>query len=272
MTPLTIRNQSDERGQVTVPCGNCELCFKRRHSAWSFRLMQEEKVSTSSIFITLTYDTSHVPITRNGFKTLDKTSVQKFMKRLRKAHTDDSKLKYYLVGEYGKGKTKRPHYHLLLFNADIKLVQPAWNLGHVHYGQVTGASIGYTLKYMTKVGTRIPMHRNDDRQPEFALMSKGLGISYINDKMINWHKADADNRMYCNLTDGRKITMPRYYKQKLYTDDERKKIGAATRQKLIEKEAQERANYVGDYDRDRTEAHLAGMAKLARKAQTDGTL
>ena len=272
MTPITIRNKSDDRGQVTVPCGNCEKCFKRRQSAWSFRLMQEEKVSTTSMFITLTYDTSTVPITRAGFKTLDKTSVQKFMKRLRKAHKDESKIKYFLVGEYGKGKTKRPHYHLILFNADIKLVQPAWNLGHVHYGQVTGASIGYTLKYMTKVGTRIPMHKNDDRIPEFSLMSKGLGLSYVTEQMIKWHLSDMDNRMYCNLTDGRKITMSRYYKQKIYDEEQRKKIGSATRARLIEKEKEDRANWEGDYDRDRTEAHLASMQRLQRKAETDGII
>lgn len=43
--------------------------------------------------------------------------------------------------------------------------------------------------------------------------------------MILWHLADAENRMYCNLTDGKKISMPRYYKQKIYDDDTRKAIG-----------------------------------------------
>ena len=27
-------------------------------------------------------------------------------------------LKYYAVGEYG-GQTKRPHYHIVIFNADL---------------------------------------------------------------------------------------------------------------------------------------------------------
>lgn len=50
--------------------------------------------------------------------------------------------------------------------------------------------------------------------------------------MRKWHMADADNRMYCNLTDGKKISMPRYYKLKLYTDEERESIGAATLAKM----------------------------------------
>lgn len=133
--------------------------------------MQEEKLHLSSSFLTLTYDTLHVPISSRGYMTLSKRDCQLFLKRLRRAHPVGSVLKYYLCGEYG-GKTSRPHYHLILFGADRALVQSAWSLGQVHYGSVTGASIGYCLKYMAKKG-RIPMHLNDDRQKEFALMSKG---------------------------------------------------------------------------------------------------
>jgi len=39
--------------------------------------------------------------------------------------------------------------------------------------------------------------------------------------------------MYCNLTDGKKIGMPRYFKQKIYTDEQRKAIGLATRTKML---------------------------------------
>lgn len=104
--------------------------------------------------------------------TIEKTAMQLFFKRLRKAH-GKSKIKYFCVGEYG-GKTNRPHYHAIVFNADIQLIPAAWKLGHIHYGNVSGASIGYCLKYMAKKG-KIPMHANDDRLPEFALMSKNLG-------------------------------------------------------------------------------------------------
>lgn len=167
LTPLFLK----EHG-VKVPCGKCPECRARRASAWSFRLREEDKISHSSSFITLTYDTRTVPITKNGYMSLSKRDVQLFFKRLRKAHKAEAQksIKYYAAAEYG-GKTKRPHYHIILFNADISLVQEAWNKGSVHYGDVTGASVGYSLKYITKPG-KIPQHRNDDRQPEFALMSK----------------------------------------------------------------------------------------------------
>lgn len=221
--------------------------------------MQEEKNSTSAMFLTLTYDSKSIPLTRNGFMTLDKRGAQLFMKRLRKAHPKDSNIKYYLVGEYG-GKTKRPHFHVILFNADIKLVTQAWPLGQIHFGNVCGASVGYTLKYMCKEGSRIPMHKNDDRCPEFGLMSKGLGLSYITPEMVRWHHADKHNRMYCNIPGGKKITMPRYFKEKIYNESERKAIGISTRIRQIEKDEKIAAEYHGDYERDRAQAVKAAFA------------
>lgn len=43
--------------------------------------------------------------------------------------------------------------------------------------------------------------------------------------MVKWHKKDVPSRMYCVIEDGKKISMPRYYKEKIYTDEEREIIG-----------------------------------------------
>jgi hypothetical protein len=141
------------------------------------------------------------------------------MKRLRKISPSTHSIKYYLCGEYG-GKTFRPHYHAIIFNADIKNIEASWQNGSIHYGTVNGASVGYTLKYMFKLG-RIPLHQNDDRQPEFSLMSKGLGANYLTPQMLDYHKTDLLKNMNCVLPDGKKIAMPRYYKDKVYTEIER---------------------------------------------------
>lgn len=207
-TPLTIRIKTTNTS-VAVPCGRCPECKKRRASGWSFRLMQQELVSDSSMFITLTYAPDHIRRTKNNFATLDKSDCQKFFKRLRKAMPKESKpIKYFLVGEYGT-KSYRPHYHAIVFNAQRELIEGAWmdpesgtSLGHVHIGDVSGASVGYTMKYISK-GGKIPLHKNDDRVPEFSLMSKGIGENYLTDAMIKWHKADPTNRVYC-VTDGKK--------------------------------------------------------------------
>lgn len=240
-TPFTVTNKVTGMN-VSVPCGKCPKCTARRTSAWSFRLMQEEKISESAHFITLTYDTDHVPITPSGFTSLRKKDCQDFFKRLRKNPLNiQNKIKYYLAAEYGSN-TRRPHYHAIIFNVAIQTIQAAWQQGDIHYGTVSAASVGYCLKYINK-GRTVPLHKNDDRAPEFSLMSKGLGENYLTPQMVKWHKNDKQARMYCNLKDGKKIAMPRYYKDKIYSDIDRKVIAAKAKIAMEQK-------HIKDYNKD----------------------
>ena len=295
------------RGGVMTPCNACENCLKRRVSNWSFRLMQQAKTSYSAYFVTLTYDNNTVPITKNGFMGLRMDDVQRFFKRLRKAHDQydrrireqtgkdfTRKLSYYCVGEYG-GRGDRPHYHVILFNAELHLLIgskyadyfkrslieldgkteyacPLWGfaesytfgvkmfrvpnartIGHITVGHVSEASVGYTMKYISKP-SRIPMHRNDDRKPEFSISSKGLGKSYLTGQMIAWHKADLENRQYVNLPDGKKCSMPRYYKKKLLSLQELECLRAWN---VLE--AMKGVDNQGTTSIQRSEAWLAGL-------------
>lgn len=293
MTPFYVNTKLQK--DVPVPCGKCPACKMRRASAWSFRLMYEERRSESAHFITLTYDTDFVPITKNGFMSLAKRDLQLFFKRLRSAQKHSS-IKYYAVGEYG-GKTMRPHYHIILFNAAIQKIQCAWTEGIIHYGSVTGASIGYTLKYISKKG-KIPLHRNDDRVPEFSLMSKNLGDNYVGDymrvmcgrevihngeecieikirrlmvkpsAMVKWHHDKLTDRMYCNIEGGKKITMPRYYKEKIYSDIDRTKIGMVQK-RLSEEKVQKLRDELGeDYDRSIAMKTMEEFKKMYKRADT----
>ena len=237
----------------TLPCGKCVECIARRISGWSFRLRKEGERSSSSFFLTLTYDTKYVPITEKGYMTLDRQDPTKWLKRLRKhifKQGKQTKIKYYLCGEYGSERD-RPHYHVIIFNVELEdLIGktnaimalnnkelmlngkfnfncPTWGLGSITIGDVSNASIGYVLKYMVKDPKKpIPRHANDDRIPIFSNMSKGLGDNYLNEQNIKWHKNDINNRYYIPIEDGKKIAMPRYYKQKMFTDWQRKKIAA----------------------------------------------
>ena len=80
MTPLVLAQKKDGC-TVAVPCGKCPECVARRTSAWSFRLTKEGERAHSSAFITLTYDTDHIHITKNGFMGLCKRDLQLFFKR-----------------------------------------------------------------------------------------------------------------------------------------------------------------------------------------------
>lgn len=226
ITPFYKKNET-----IPLPCGKCLPCTKRRASGWSFRLTKEGEISSSSLFVTLTYNTKYVPMVKNGM-TLDKQDIQRFIKRLRKIKiknnglsANDNSIKYYLAGEYGSNK-HRPHYHIILFNSTHQDVIDAWKdpetkepIGEVHFGDVQEASIGYTLKYISKP-KQIPAYEGDRRQPEFSLMSKGLGKNYINGKTIYWHHAQIEERSYLPLKEGKKAPMPRYYKQKIYNSEQ----------------------------------------------------
>lgn len=217
ITPLSVRNKFTNMS-IDVPCGKCYPCKKRRISGWSFRLMYEYKWCASAHWLTLTYSDSNLRYA-DWCPTLCKEDVQLFMKRLRKAH-GVSNIKYFTVGEYGS-ITMRPHYHMLLFNADLDKIQPAWNLGDVYYGDISAASVGYSLKYMLKEQRR----PYDGCEPYFALMSKGLGKGYLTHGMRSWHYADVYKRLYVPIEDGKKIAMPRYFKDKLYSKEQLKQIG-----------------------------------------------
>jgi hypothetical protein len=254
--------------KIPVPCGKCPSCLKRKTSGWSFRLIKEGDISKSALFVTLTYENENLHYTEKGFKNLSKTDVQKFFKRLRKLSSN--KLKYYAVGEYGS-KTWRPHYHIILFNANREIVHKAWMLdnkpiGSIFIGDVTDASIGYTLKYMSKKG-KIPVHKNDDRQKEFQLMSKGLGKNYLTEKMIRWHKDDLENRMYVPMKDNKKIAMPRYYKDKLYSESEKNRIVRHMEDIMLESDEKEMEKHGKNYFSYLAERHLNLFRQMHKKSK-----
>jgi hypothetical protein len=119
---------------------------------------------------------------------------------------------------------------------------------------------------MTKKG-KIPVHKNDDRQKEFSLMSKGLGSNYLTEQMINWHKADITKRMYVPMKDNKKIAMPRYYKDKIYNEAEKQRVAIAIME-MAEKQLQEEMLEHGeDYHSIMAERHFFAFKKMYKTAE-----
>lgn len=225
----------------SVPCGKCEFCLSRRASQWRFRLWQEQKVSDSAYFITLTYNDRMIPRSEEGIPQLDKTDIQKFFKRVRKhqwyyirkitgmtngeIRKKVKPIRYYACGEYGS-KTMRPHYHFIVFNIIKEIVnkipelwttQDQWvdlstgeiidqklQMGHVHIGTCNAKTIAYTTKYMLK-GSVAPNGCN----PPFQIMSKGLGKAYLTKDMIRYHLSNKS--LTVRNANGSYQQMPRYY-------------------------------------------------------------
>ncbi|MDR0692492.1 MAG: hypothetical protein LBF69_05595 [Prevotellaceae bacterium] len=212
--------QDNSRDRVVVPCGKCTACLSTKRIQWSVRLREQLKTSFSAYFVTLTYATPP----KDG---VNKYDVQCYMKRLRKRFKVP--FKYYLCAEYGS-QTHRPHYHfIVLFSSKPELYfsrsvedvfVSAWSHGFVSVGTVTDASIAYTTKYMISKSF-FP----EGLTPPFHLVSKGLGKDYVS-YMKQWHQDDVLGRSYVPLFDGVHASMPRYYKDKIYTDVQRRMMSS----------------------------------------------
>jgi hypothetical protein len=248
LSPLTITNHGYHTAELKVRCGKCVRCKERTMNEWIFRLVQEDRRHLVADFLTLTYNTETVPITKNGFMTLFPRHFTLFMKRLRK-NTGQRGIKYFACGEYGS-KRKRPHYHAIIwsnifgkesyenawrnFNEDLNSKIP---MGQVHVGSVSTGSIAYVCKYMDKPN-QVGLHKRDDRIKEFRRMSQGLGENYLTPAVIKYHQKNLD-KLY-TVHKGYKVPLSKYYRDKIFTQEEKDKqlyyIVEAAQQKQIEDE------------------------------------
>lgn len=220
-----------------VPCGKCAYCLQNKRSSWIMRIGQEmKKQEYPGWFITLTYDEKHVrrvgPLGRLSLRFRD---VQLFFKRLRK-------LKYYVkyvaVGEYG-GETGRPHYHVLLWTqATPKVIQEQWKsskdnsvLGRVHFGRLNLRSAMYTMKYI--IQPKPPEYEGVERPR--AQFSKGLGLGFLTTSMYNYLTDDYDNPVTTVKIDGNLVSLPRYYRNKIFTKYQMRKLQHKVKWDMIRK-------------------------------------
>lgn len=234
---------------IWADCGKCPECKRKRINQWTFRLIQEDKRSIASHFVTLTYSNEVIPFANCGYPTLEHEDIQLFFKRLRKKTKE--KIKYYMAGEYSPEEL-RPHYHIILFNVEDKdLIFESWKkyndfgeyvqAGIVHIDEVNENTIAYTCKYIDKDKV-IPAFDNDDRKPEYSAMSKNLGNNYINEDTKRWHLEDHTRNKHVALQDV-KLMMPRYFRDKLYTEEQRKEQNLILEQGRMTAQEKERRAY-----------------------------
>lgn len=213
--------------RLSVPCGSCAGCLLERAGQWAVRCAHEASLWPVNSFVTLTYDSEHVPRVRgsNGhaYFTLRPQDVVAFLKALRRARAPQ-RLRFFQCGEYGE--LGRPHHHLLLFNCgfpDATLwrtsstglplfrsaeLEKLWSFGHSSVGSVTRESAGYTARYtLKKVGSSV-VH---GVQP-YVTMSRAMGIGK------EWFRRfHGDVTAYDAIVHrgGKKSRPPRYYDELL---------------------------------------------------------
>lgn len=176
----------------TAPCNYCLKCRIDRRNAWSDRILFESKGKSNS-FTTLTYDDNHLEN-----ESLSKDEAIKFIKKLRRniergkgekqGISRETKIKYYLVGEYG-GQLGRKHYHVIFLGLDFeksrRLIYETWGKGMIKNLPLNQGSIRYVLKYIDKqVWGKKKEELYKDKEPPFCLMSKGIGKDYLAENIV----------------------------------------------------------------------------------------
>lgn len=205
--PIIVKQST---GRHRVPCGKCAFCLKAKRDQWLFRLHHETRTQQMpAYFLTLTYDEKHVP-RKKGVKTLYFRHLQLYFKKIRK---EGYNIKYVAVGEYGS-QTLRPHYHAILWTtASCEVLSEKWHHGSVHFGNLTAASIAYTLKYIVQP----KQGDNETKQRSRLQASKGIGASYLTAEVHEYHSGDEENPVFESRIDGAVRPLPRYYRTKIFT-------------------------------------------------------
>ncbi len=116
------------------------------------------------------------------------SDVQNFLKRLRKSYSkfigNETKLRYFIVGEYGP-KSLRAHWHLLLFVKQKspkffceKNLHKIWKFGRVDIDLSKGGCANYSASYVSS-SLSLPYLYKVIKKQTIARHSIKLGYSYL---------------------------------------------------------------------------------------------
>ena len=107
---IKVHNKYDGiNNVVSVPCGHCYECVRKRKLDWEIRISVESSAAAHTFFGMLTYNDEFY------HSDVQVSEIQYFIKRLRynlDKFYPGCKLKYFIVSEYGELKD-RLHFHVL---------------------------------------------------------------------------------------------------------------------------------------------------------------
>ena len=215
---------------VPVGCGNCIECRKQKKREWQIRLTEECEYDRSGVFVTLTFSNESIRELGQQIKNLDgyerdnaiaTLGVRRFLERWRKKHKKS--VKHWLITELGHQGTENIHMHGIIWTDNREDINDIWKYGFTYIGskekKVSNRAVNYIIKYITKTDLK-----HETYKPKI-LCSKGIGKAYINksDAKYNKYKGEQTKETYTN-NKGFKIALPIYYRNKIYTEEEREKL------------------------------------------------
>lgn len=212
----------DERKRlVPVGCGVCIECMKKRKIAWQVRLTEEIKHDKSAKFITLTFSEDNLEKLIKEAESEDayiiaKIATRRFLERWRKKYKKS--VKHWIISELGHEGTERLHMHGLLFTEKTEEeIEDRWGYGRIHIGEyVNERTINYITKYIVK------LDKDREGYRPVIMTSPGMGRGYLKtgDAEKNKFRGN-DTREYYRLDSGKKVGLPMYYRNAIYTEEER---------------------------------------------------
>lgn len=114
-----------------------------------------------------------------------------------------------------------------------------------HIGKVTPSSIHYVTKYCLAYSD-LPFDGDSPYRP-FMLCSRhpAIGSNYLSSAMVNWHRASTPRTYVVN--NGFKLSMPKYYRDRIWSKEERFFIRLDTASYVSRKEREYIRDF-GSYD------------------------
>ena len=223
---------TDERLRyVEVPCGHCYECRRKKARDWGIRMQEELKQNREAIFFTGTFTDERIEhlsnkynIEKENVNLIATKEVRLFLERIRPNNKGKS-IRHWIVTEKGHTNTRRIHIHGIFWGnnrRDLSLIlKKCWTAGYSYQGTyVSAKTINYIVKYMTKT---------DLDNPDFTgivLASPGLGAKFVesyNAKRCKYVVPDGFKKTIetYKYRDGREAYLPKYYRDKIYTEEQR---------------------------------------------------
>ncbi len=215
---------------VPVGCDACMECMKKKARGWQVRLHEDIKHNVNGVFVTLTFSDESIVELSEGIKldgynrdnAIAKLGVRRFLERWRKKN--GKSVRHWLVTELGHKGTENVHLHGIIWTDKHFEIKERWKYGYCwlsteHKGYVNEATVGYVVKYIYKQDFRHKFYK-----PRI-LSSDGIGKGYMDSVNFikNKFKGEGTNEAYVDRK-GVKSGLPIYYRNKLYSDDEREKL------------------------------------------------
>lgn len=210
--------------EMIVGCGQCFLCKKSYQSKWRLRLNHEYLYGghdmSKSYFVTLTIREEFYKKALYHASDLIRDFLEQYRYRLRKKTKKGRSIKHWIVSERGEERG-RLHFHGILFDSELsrRELENCWRFGFVSFKTLTLKRCGYVTKYITKGNSPNACQASIEHKPR-VWCSAGIGKCYTEQRNVRSTHVTPWGYVPFIVKGNFVYGMPRYYKEKIFTDKE----------------------------------------------------